>query len=109
MNVFYSALNVLAIKHRTSAPSVSNVTLLVNSFLRSRKRQLNQCIFCEQNTLTRRIFSYLHARLAVSRMTLAQGAVRIGLSMFHVVVRLVSLPLSASHSPQSHSSSSSFS
>ena len=38
---------------------------------------------CEQNTLTRHIFSYLHTCLTVSHVTLVQGVVRIMSSMFH--------------------------
>ena len=40
---------------------------------------------CEQNTLTRHIYSCLHACLTVSHVTLAQGAVRVMSSMFHAL------------------------
>ena len=43
------------------------------------------CWVCEQNTLTRHIFSYLHACLTVSHVTLAQGVVRVMSSMFHAL------------------------
>ena len=45
------------------------------------------CTQCEENTLTRHIFSYLHTGFTVSHVTLAQGVVRVMSSMFHVVVR----------------------
>ena len=60
------------------------------------------CTQCEENTLTRHIFSYLHTGFTVSHMTLAQGVVRIVSSMFHVAVRLDSLRLSTLPLP-SHS------
>ena len=45
------------------------------------------CTQCEENTLTRHIFSYLHTSFTVSHVTLAQGVVRVMSSMFHVAVR----------------------
>ena len=48
---------------------------------------------CDQNTLTRHIFSCLHACLTVSHVTLAQGVVRVIPSMFHALVCLTSLRL----------------
>ena len=62
---------------------------------------------CEQNTLTRHIFSCLHACLTVSHVTLAQGVVRVIPSMFHALVCLTSLRLSTLHSSQSLPSSTS--
>ena len=52
---------------------------------------------CEQNTLRRNIFSYLHACLTVSHVTLAQGVVRVMSSMSHALVCLTSLRLSILH------------
>ena len=62
---------------------------------------------CEQNTLTRHIFSCFSALITVSHVTLAQGVVRVMSSMFHALVRLISLRLSILHSSQSLSSSTS--
>ena len=45
------------------------------------------CTPCEEYTLTRHFFSYLHTCFTVSHVTLAQGVVRVISSMFHVVVR----------------------
>ena len=61
----------------------------------------------EQNTLTRHIFSCLHACLTVSHVTLAQGVVRVIPSMCHAPVCLISLRLSTLYSSQSLSSSTS--
>ena len=60
---------------------------------------------CEQNTLTRHIFSYLSALMILSHTTLAQVFVRVIPSMFHVLECLTSLRLSTLHSSQSLSSS----
>ena len=45
------------------------------------------CTPCEEYTLTRHIFSYLHTCFTVSHVTLAQGVVRVMSSIFHLVVR----------------------
>ena len=42
--------------------------------------------WCEQNTLTRHIFSHLHALISMSHVTLAQGVLR---ASRHVIMRLV--------------------
>ena len=62
---------------------------------------------CEQNTLTRHIFSCFSALITMSHVTLAQGVVRVIPSMCHVPVCLTSLRLSTLHSSQSLSSSTS--
>ena len=51
---------------------------------------------CEQNTLTRHIFSCFTALITVSHVKLAQGAVRVIPSMCHSLVCLIPLRLSRS-------------
>ena len=46
---------------------------------------MSNLFLCEQNTLTRHIFSYMHACLTVSHVTLAQGVVRVMSSVFHAL------------------------
>ena len=74
-------------------------------FLQNELRQ-----FCEQNTLTRHIFSCLHAYLTVSHMTLAQdGCAHHVIHVSCAVCVLTSLRLSTLHSSQSLSSYTSLS
>ena len=90
---------------------ISSVTFIICSAnlspASSRMATPSPASFCEQNTLTRHIFSCLHACLTVSHVTLAQGVVRVIPSMFHPLVCLTSLRLSTLHSSQSLPSSSS--
>ena len=49
---------------------------------------------CEQNTLTRHIFSFLHALISMSHVTLVQGVLRTSsMCHLHVVVLILSDPL----------------
>ena len=64
-------------------------------------------ITCEQNTLTRHIFSCLRACFMLSHTTLAQVFVRVMPSMFHALVCLTSLGLSTLHSSEALPSSTS--